>query len=157
MNEKINLLPNDLAVDVLRKVVKKWIENRSLEAFVVFNKVREEYSSTYESLPAWLNEPSSQASAELVSTSKFVLDAILTGDDEKAKEWVETELDALENAEAFVADPVTIAIIGGATIIGIILAARVKKIGNVEFFEGIPPETVEIARYATDIVLPPKV
>ena len=83
----------------------------------------------------------------------MALSAILEGDQYEARNWVEDELDHLEEARAQVLDPVSLIIIGG-TLIGIILASRVKKIGDLEFYEGVPKETLDIIKHAIAVIIP---
>jgi hypothetical protein len=47
-------------------------------------------------------------------------------------------------------DPITLSI-GGIILIGAILAARVKKIGNVEFYQGLPKETADVIKAAASV------
>ena len=153
MNEyNIGEISDEIAVEILRKIAQKWIEQRGIEAFAVYNDVRDKFSSTYDKLPQWLYEKPESASTELVSISRLALDTILNGKDVEAIKWVETEIDSLKEAKAQL-EPTTF-IITGATIIGIILAARVKKIGEVEFYKGVPSEVVEIVKHSTSITLP---
>jgi hypothetical protein len=153
MNEKVEQLSGTMAVEILRTVARKWLENRGVEAFVVIDNIRRKYGSEYDSLPAWLSVRPNDASTELVVLSKLALSAILDGDDSASKEWVEEELKDLKQAHAHAVDPITLVILG-ATIIGIILASRVKKIGDIEFYEGVPKETVDIVKHATTIPFP---
>jgi hypothetical protein len=153
MDDRIQNLDSKDAVQVLRNVARKWIERRGVEAFVVIDGIRRTYSANYDNPPSWLLDPPEKASDELVALSKLALSAILEGEESQPGSWVEDELDNLEQARAHVLDPVSLTIIGG-TLIGIILASRVKQIGNVKFYEGVPKETVEIVKHATSIMVP---
>lgn len=153
MDTVIEKLDGTNAVKILRNVARKWIEARGVEAFVVIDGIRRKHADEYDNLPSWLLSPVEAASDELVAVSKLALSAILDGDDSQAKGWVEDELEDLQQARAQVLDPITLSIVG-ATIIGIILASRVKKIGNIEFYEGVPKETVDIIKNATTIMVP---
>ena len=153
MNEKVEQLSGTIAVEILRTVARKWLENRGVEAFVVIDDIRRKYGSKYDSLPDWLSVSSEDASTELVALSKLALSAILDGEDSVSRNWVEEELKDLEQAHAHVVDPITLVILG-ATIIGIILASRVKKIGDIEFYEGVPKEVADIVKHAITIPFP---
>jgi hypothetical protein len=153
MDERIENLKAYDAVQILRNVARKWIERPSVEAFVVIDTIRRTYGPRYDHPPEWLLTAPENASNELIALSKLALSAILEGDRSEARNWVEDELDDLEEARAHVLDPVSLIIIGG-TLIGIILASRVKKIGDVEFYEGVPKETLDIVKHATAVMIP---
>jgi hypothetical protein len=148
---RIDEISDEMAVSILRRISKKWIEERGGEAFIVYNNVRETFSSQYIDMPSWLYEKPESASANLANISRLALNTILNGQDVEARNWVTTEMDDLEKAYAQF-EPITTLLIG-ATIIGIILAARVKRIGDIEFYQGVPPEAVEIIKYASTIKL----
>jgi len=40
MNEKVEQLSGTMAVEILRTVARKWLENRGVEAFVVIDNIR---------------------------------------------------------------------------------------------------------------------
>lgn len=153
MDERIEQITGDDAVQVLRNVARRWIERPDVEAFIVIDDIRRKFGAQYDNPPTWLLASPEHASDELVAVSKTALSAILEGERSEAQNWVEDELDDLNQARAHVLDPVSLAIIGG-TIIGIILASRVKKIGNVEFYEGVPKETVDIVKHASSVMIP---
>jgi hypothetical protein len=153
MKEKIEKLNDDTAVEILRIVARKWLEHRGVEAFVVIDETRRKAGSKYENLPKWIFERSEHASKQLVDISKLTLKTIVDGEDDQSKGWIEEELKDLKQAHAHALDPISLAIVG-ATIIGIILAARVKKISDVEFFKGVPKEIKDIVNYATRIIFP---
>jgi len=153
MEDRIQNLDGKDAVQILRNVARKWIELRGVEAFVVIDGIRRTYGASYDNPPSWLLDPPEKASDELIALSKLALSAILDGEESRPRNWVEDELEHLEQARAHVLDPVSLAIIGG-TLIGIILASRVKQIGNITFYEGVPKETVDIVKHATSILVP---
>lgn len=153
MEKRIKQLNGPDAVQVLRNVARKWIERPDIEAFLVIDDIRRKYAAQYDNPPSWLLTTPEHAAPELVAASKLALSAILEGESSEAKNWVEDELDNLDQARAQMLDPISIAIIG-STIIGIILASRVKKIGNVEFYEGVPKETLDIVKQATSVMIP---
>jgi hypothetical protein len=153
MDQRIAKLDGLAAIQILRNVARKWIEQPRVEAFVVIDGVRRTCGDQYDNPPSWLVDPPEHASAELIALSKFCLSVILEGEQAEARDWVEDELADLKQARAQIVEPVSLAIVG-ATIIGIILASRVKRIGNTEFYEGVPKETVDIVKHATSIVVP---
>lgn len=153
MDTRIQDLDGTAAVQILRNVARKWIEFRGVEAFIVIDDIRRKYRDSYENLPSWINKPADTASDELITLSKLALNAILDGEQSEARDWVEAELADVQLARAQVVDPLTLTIVG-ATIIGIILASRVKKLGNTEFYEGVPKETVDLVKHAVSISVP---
>jgi len=153
MDERIQKLDGAAAVQILRKVARKWIEHNGVEAFVVIDQIRRTFPQSYDNPPQWLLDLPENASDELIAVSKLALSSILDGDQAEARGWVEDELAEMKQARGQVLDPLSLVIIG-STIIGIVLASRVKKIGNVEFYEGVPKETVEIVKHASGIVVP---
>ncbi len=76
---------------------------------------------------------------------------IANGEDAFAARWVDVELKNLQDAKAEVLDPFTLAILG-ATLIGCILAARVSKIGSVEFYQGVPKELADVLKAAAPAI-----
>jgi hypothetical protein len=153
MDARIEALDSVAAVQALRNVAQRWIEHRGLEAFCVIDSIRRTYRTQYEQPPGWLLSNQGSPPDELVSVSKMALDAILDGEDSDSSGWVEVELADLSVARAHVLDPISLAIVG-ASLIGIILASRVKRLGNIEFYEGLPPETVELVKHALTVDVP---
>ncbi len=153
MDERIQNLDGGAAVQILRNVARKWIEQPGVEAFIVIDGIRRKYGANYDNPPSWLLAPPEQASEELIALSKMALSAILEGEQSQPRDWVEDELEDIEQARAHILDPLSLSIVG-ATLIGIILASRVKQIGNIKFYEGVPKETVEIIKEATSIMVP---
>jgi len=153
MNARIQKLDGIAAVQILRNIAQKWIETRGLEAFVVVDAIRREFGDGYENPPSWLLERPEEASDKLIALSKRALNAILEGEELTERTWVEDELADLREARAQMADPLSLGVIG-ATLIGMIVAARVEKFGNVTFYKGVPKEIVDIVRRATSILVP---
>ena len=155
MDEKIIDLDGSDAVKLLRRIARRWIEERGLEAFTVFESAQKDSGLLALEEFRWLDSGAEEAGETLIESSKIALDAILDGDDQEVKAWLVAELKKHEAGQAHAFDPITAAILG-ATLIGIILAARVKKIGNTEFYEGLPKEAADFARVAAGVPLPGK-
>lgn len=153
MKDKIEKLNDYTAVEILRTVARRWLEHRGVEAFVVIDGIRRKVGSKYDNVPDWIFERPEDASKQLVGLSKLTLKTIVDGEDHQSKSWVEEEIQDLKQAHAHALDPISLAIVG-ATIIGIILAARVKKIGDAEFFKGVPEEVKDIVNYAMKFIFP---
>jgi hypothetical protein len=124
-------------------VARRWIEQPNAEAFVTFQRFRTSIGDKREHVPKWLEGAPADASADLVKTSRVALEVIATGEREDARAWLSAELARMQQAQAQMLDPVTLTI-AGATLIGCILAARVKKIGSAEFYQGIPSELSKV-------------
>lgn len=139
------------AVDLLRVVARKWIEQPSAEAFIVYQKFQRHVIENHIDLPDWLSDEAGKEKPELVQSSRAALQAILDGDHDNAKGWILQELEDRENIHAQALDPVSLAILG-ATLVGCILAARVKKIGNVTFYEGIPKGLADVLKAAGGVI-----
>ncbi len=147
----ISRLSDEQCVALLRVIARRWFEHSGVEALVSYQTTRAYIDEHALVLPSWLDEPAQNAPGELAKTSRVALETIAEGDDEEAKAWVEAELEDLEIANAHMFDPLTLSILG-ATLIGCILAARVKKIGSVDFYQGIPPELAKVIKAASGAI-----
>lgn len=152
MIEDIASLSNERAFDALTLVVTEWFNKKGMEAYLVIDTSRNISGIDLHDLPQWLLE-NENITDELGETCKFALSTIYNGDDPIAHVWAEKAIQDVKESKGQCLDPVSLGIVG-ATIIGIILAARVKKIGAVEFYEGVPDEVVEIVKAATSVSVP---
>lgn len=134
-------------VDLLRVVARKWIEQPSAEAFIINQRVELYLRDQDLEVPQWSFLESDKAGSELVQASKAALQCILDGENDVAKEWINEELNRKGEIRAQALEPVSLAILA-ATLIGCILAARVKKIGNLTFYEGLPKELGTVLKEA---------
>jgi hypothetical protein len=140
------------AVKALAEVTRKWGQHRGVEALVVLTQARQRQKAAFEASPAWaIDTP--EATAEAGSFARKMLVSLATGNDDEVISWTETAIKAQAEATAHVLDPITLSILGGI-IIGGILAARVKKIGPVEFYEGIPKELGDVMKAGAAIAVP---
>jgi hypothetical protein len=151
MDLELTGLSGPKCVALLRAVARHWIEQPNVEAFVTFQNVQASIRDHAETLPGWLNGETADPPAELVAASRAALQAIAEGQSEDAKEWLAAELAEIKQAKGEMIDPVTLSILG-ATLVGCILAARVKKIGSVQFYEGVPPELSKILKEASGVI-----
>lgn len=147
MSIDLATLTDEQSVGLARIMARRWIEQSGVEAFVAFQQVQSQLLTKGLILPDWIDLLPSEASPELVSTSRTILRAIADGENESARIWLESELDDLRQARAHMGDPVTLSIVG-ATLVACILAARVKKIGSTEFYKGLTPELAKIIKAA---------
>ena len=141
----ISRLTDEQCVGLLRLMARRWFQHAGVDALVAYQKVQGGIKEHTIVVPPWLEGPAKDASADLVNTSRVALETIAHGEDEHARAWLQAEIDDLETAHAHMFDPLTLSILG-ATLIGCILAARVKKIGSVEFYKGIPPELAKVIK-----------
>jgi hypothetical protein len=75
--------------------------------------------------------------------AKSALLAILDGQDDEVEAWARAAVRHTSEGAAHLLDPISLGILGGI-LIGAILAARVKRAGKVEFYEGVPKELGDI-------------
>jgi hypothetical protein len=147
MSSDLSKLTDAQCVALLRLMARRWLEHSGVQAFTAYQKFQQEVQARTLALPAWLEAAPGSPPAELVQASRAALQAIADGEDENAKAWLNAELADMDAAQGHMFDPISLAILG-ATLIGCILAARVKKIGSVEFYEGVPPELAKVIKAA---------
>ncbi len=134
----VNLLSDDLAVRALSEVTQRWFAERGLQAHAVLRET-EGYAYRQElSVPDWAIDQS-VVTAESGEASRAALETLLHAEDPEIRNWTRTAVERVYQTRAQVVDPLTLAV-GGLVLGGLILAARVKKIGSggVEFYEGVP-------------------
>jgi hypothetical protein len=151
MTIQLSTLTDAECIGLLRLMARRWFEHDGVSALIVYQKVEGCLKEHEVALPGWLEGPAQGASVDLARASRAALQAIADGEDEVAKKWIEEEIADLETAHGHMFDPLTLSILG-ATLIGSILAARVKKIGSVEFYQGIPPELAKVLKTVAPVV-----
>ena len=151
---RINTLSDEDAARVLTNVVYQWLDRKGVEAFVVNQRFHAALQKQKLATPAWASRDAGRSSKKLGSAARVALAAIADGEDRPASLWVSAELDRIEGAKAQVFDPISLSI-GGAILIGCILAARVKKIGSVEFYKGVPKELADVIKAAAPVIEKP--
>ena len=135
------------SVALLRSIALRWIASPNVDAFLADQRFRLEVDRLAVSVPEWLDADIDSPSRELVATCRAALETIADGDDAYARVWLEEGVAALEDVRAQMADPVTLAI-GGLTLIGCILALRVRRIGDVTFYENLPKDLDKVLKSA---------
>lgn len=151
MGIKVDELTGPQAVRLLRLVAHDWIKHRGIEAFSAYQAASGYMAENEISLPGWLEDDGDTADSENVQISRLALRTIYDNSDHPARKWLVVRLDELTEARAQVLDPLSLGIIG-ATFIGCILAARIKRIGNTEFYEGLPPELAKVLKGAAKLM-----
>jgi hypothetical protein len=150
--EQIEKLSDAAAVNALAGVVKRWSEKRGFEALAVVLQTRHQAGAAFGKIPSWAAaEP--QATPESGQFARRMLASLISGSDDEVAGWARASLPGELAATAHVLDPFSIILIG-VLAIGGILAARVKKVGPVEFYEGIPKELGDIMKTGASVMLP---
>lgn len=148
MSEAIANLSDIGAVNALQSVAAKWFKGDGLEAFVVVQKASERVSGR----PAMAELPElTRLMTGLLA--RRLLTELEGGTDPRVAGWTREAVAEVTLAKGRMFDPLTLAI-GGGVLIGAILAARVRKIGAVEFYEGVPEELALLLRAGEDVLRP---
>ena len=124
-------------------MVKAWIKNRGVEFYGAYYKVQHNAGSAMLELPSWVNGEL-EVTPEKAVLARRLLAVLVNYKDPKVNLWTRNALDEVSKAEAQM-DPATLAI-GGAILIGAILAARVQNIGSAKFYEGIDDSLADILK-----------
>lgn len=138
---------NDIAaIEALSEVTQMWFAKHGLQAYAVIRETENYTSRQQIALPSWVTEPSI-STTEAGKACRVALTLLLIDADPAAREWSSTAVEKAARTQVQAFDPVTLAV-GGLVLGGLILAARVKKIGpdGVEFYEGIPKELANVLK-----------
>lgn len=150
MSDRIGKLNDELAVYSLKKVVRKWFENKGFEAYCVVSSAQLKSGIFLHNLPDELTTDEA-VNSELGDMSRYALKSIVDGDNDEITSWVNEVLDEVEKPKAQAFDPLTWGVIG-LVVIGLVLASRIKSIGSaVEFYEGVPKEVVDIVKAGSSV------
>jgi hypothetical protein len=149
----IEQLSDAAAVTALLRVASEWAEQRGLEATVVVAQTYGRAGAAVAGSPGWARgapEPTPEAGI----FARRMLEAMVGGLDAEVATWTDQAVKkARAEASAQVLDPISLSIVG-VIIIGGILAARVKRIGSVEFYEGVPKELADVLKAGAGIAAP---
>jgi hypothetical protein len=140
---EIENLSNRGAITAVRALVVQWAEARGTETLAAWQTITEAAGDN--KLPAPL--VAKDDDAEAAAICRKILAVVIDGGDADARRWARGAIANAGQPEAQIFDPVSLSIIG-ATTIGLVLAARVKRIGNVEFYEGLPKGTDKLVSAA---------
>lgn len=150
MND-VDRLNDTLAVRAVANVAEKWFDRRGLQAHTVVTRTQRYARNQDSSLPVWATEEATDEQTLVTPESgeacRTALRFLLNSDDPEVRSWTRTAIDEANQTQVHFVDPITLAV-GGLVLGGLILAARVKKIGpdGVEFYEGIPEELANVLR-----------
>lgn len=137
-NNIIDEISNESAIDAVRLLGEKWLNNKPLEAFKAYYYLVEKNGETYKNLPEWFrNDP--YGSEEAGEFARSILKLLSDTEDSDYSKWGKDVMETVSENKAHVLDPITIAVIGTFSI-GIILALRVKDIKKGTFYQGFPKE-----------------
>jgi hypothetical protein len=145
-------LSDQAAVKALSIVSIRWLQQRGVEAILVFQEASRATSRLNTPLPAWAWEKA-EANIQSGQYARSMLSCLKNGTDDEISVWVDDAIKDVRRPQGHVLDPVTLSIVG-IMLIGGILAARVKKIGSVEFYEGVPKELADVIKAGSGIVVP---
>jgi hypothetical protein len=152
MGYNIEDITNESAVKILTEVSKMWFQERGLEANIVLEETRAK-SKDYDKAKKWPTlDP--KPDDETGQFARYIISTLINSTDEEVGKWTSEAIKEAEKSESHaLVDPVSLIIIGGI-LIGSILAARVKKIGSVEFYKGVPKELEKVLKAAASIQVP---
>jgi hypothetical protein len=158
MND-VDRLDDTLAVKAVADVTEKWFDERGLQAHTVITKTQSYARRQDFSLPVWATEEvtdqQSLVTPESGEACRTALKFLLNSDDPEVRSWTRTAVYEANQTHVQFIDPLTLAV-GGLVLGGLILAARVRRIGpdGVEFFEGIPEELANVLRAGANFLGP---
>lgn len=150
---EIKSLSDEAAVYALALVGRTWLEERGVEAYVVVAGAEKRTRESWERVPDWAGG-SPQATGDAAEFARKMLSALANGKDDEVSAWTANAIAEATKAKGQIFDPATLAIVG-AILIGSILAARVKKVGPVTFYKGVPKELADVMKAASGIPQPP--
>jgi hypothetical protein len=139
---EIEKLSNREAITAVKSLVAHWAEARGLEALVAWQAINQ--AAGGEQLPSPLVSSKDEDRATAVICRR-ILAVVVDGDAPDARRWAAGAIAAAKQPKAQIFDPVSLTILG-ATAIGLVLAARVKRIGSAEFYKGLPKGADKLVR-----------
>lgn len=143
MSAEIQKLNDNDAVNALSLVVDAWMSHRGREVYLTFHGTLQKAADSYSTLPAWARE-NPIATKESGDFARRMLEVLIDAKEDEVREWTRDALKVVYTTKAHV-DPITLSIVG-AMLIGAILAARVRRIGPVEFYEGVPENLAKVIK-----------
>ncbi len=150
MKVDIQQLGNEAAVEALSLVAQAWMVHRGLEVYKTYHGVRSKAAESYEGLPSWARD-APVATDESADFARRMLTVLSDSSDDEVQLWTQEALEKVQKAQVHAIDPLTLSI-GGVILIGAILAARVKKIGSVEFYKGIPENLAKVIKAGASLL-----
>jgi hypothetical protein len=138
MTGDIKALSDQQAVDAVNLLAESWLDGRGREAYAVMQKARAFTDKNHVDLPLWAIGPA-KVTPDVAETCRIILMIVVEGRDAQAGDWARAAVSKITGKKAYAVDPLTLAI-GGTNLIGLVLAARVKRIDGkgVDFEPGLP-------------------
>jgi len=135
---RINDVPDSRVAELFKQFSSKWVDQNGLTAVGVMETFYAEGGMN----SAYISQLQNQPTTEDIAFIRRCMIAYVDSGDPFIAKCIE---DALEREEVAVAQSglATMAL-AGLIAIGLVLAARVKRIGDAEFYQGVPPEVVKI-------------
>jgi hypothetical protein len=149
---EIEALSDEAAVRAVGAVAKSWFDERGWDAHLAVSAARA--APPADPLPGWLSAPETDLPAA-GKAARALLTAIAEGDDPVARGWVDAALRSEGEGRGHCLDTLAIGV-GGAILIGLILAARVERVHgkDVRFYQGLPKQLGDLVRKAAKPFLP---
>lgn len=148
MTDAIDELSHAQAIKAVQLVAARWSDKDGLTAQVSVQAAHKRAASRKTDIAAFA-VGSPKATAANGKIARNVLKAIAASGDRRAREWVRGAVADAKANTGQALDPVSLAL-GGALLIALILAARLKrvKVGDTEidFYEGVPKEVVDVVK-----------
>ena len=136
---EIAQLTDRQAITAVHALVVQWCEARGVEPLVAWQALNQASPGGLPGPLAAYSEDDPTAAA----ICRKVLEVVIDGENPDARRWAAGAVSAARQPKGQIFDPISLAIIG-ATAIGLVLAVRVKRIGPVQFYEGLPEGTDKV-------------
>lgn len=152
----IDQLSDMQAVAALHHVAGRWLEKDGLTAHVAIQSVQDAARKKGVELPPWAFA-APKPNKTNAALCRAVLTDILAGNEAKAREWVRAAVARVTASSGHALDP-SLVLLGGFLLIGLVLAARVRKLRAgkivVDFYKGVPKDVADIVEATAAATLP---
>lgn len=137
----VSELKDQQAIDAAEFVVQEWIKASGLEA-VALSQAIDKLANTQNPIEPSVADPKHRDPVVIARLSREMLQIFLEnpqGRGPNYRKWAQQGIQKVTAAQGQVLEPVS-AFIAGSLFIGLVLAARVKKVSKegVEFYQGLP-------------------
>ena len=152
----VSELKDQQAIDAANFAVREWIKSTGLEAMALWQAI-DKVTKTQGPLEASVADPKLSDQALVAKLSREMLEVFLDsppGTDPNYRKWAQQGIRQVTEAHGQIVEPVSAAI-AGTILIGLVLAARIKKVkkSGVEFYPGLP-NLSKIVAAATSMASP---
>jgi hypothetical protein len=144
--DTVDLLTDRQANTAAHFAIREWISHSGPEALLIWQRL-DKLRADVDPLERWIIDPSADEQKAAVISRKILKTFLDVGQFRNAdfSRWAREGIKLATEPGAQIFDPVSAGILGTLAI-GLVLAARVKKIGSTEFYEGLPPGLEKIIR-----------